>query len=323
MPSPKSTTRSRPPSDAALRALLDRLHCPTPLHVLRMRMLGQMASPEIQVAPMALLADAWGGELPEFGSSAELEQFSDLFLNRLWNRLADHQNARDPFRLPRTDVPPTRQALHDLARRRAQELEGFVDGLFGSEEEMQLPQKAHDAISALSEVRAIFDGAATMLADETKVASASELKSLLHNLQRLTLAADEQLNKVIQSCKRARGQAIAAMVPVPTQRPGSAANHDESVDDEDVDDDELDDEPGDAYDVMRSPLCQTLTRNSVRVDVQIYDDGEGRWILELVDAEGTSHVWDDHFDTDQLAWNEALRAIDEDPGEFRGGQSVH
>ena len=63
---------------------------------------------------------------------------------------------------------------------------------------------------------------------------------------------------------------------------------------------------------------QKVTRNGVTVHVEIYGDSDGRWILEVVDAENTSHVWDDPFDTDQEALAEALRALDEETLEFWG-----
>lgn len=78
--------------------------------------------------------------------------------------------------------------------------------------------------------------------------------------------------------------------------------------------------------IVESPLSQRLTRNGVSVAVQIYEDGEGQWILELVDEENTSHVWDDHFPSDHEAFTEALRALDEEPLEFAardGGSSTH
>lgn len=65
-----------------------------------------------------------------------------------------------------------------------------------------------------------------------------------------------------------------------------------------------------------SPLSQGLTRHGVTVQVDIYSDEEGKWILEVVDARNTSHVWDDHFDTDAQALAEAIRALEEEPMEF-------
>lgn len=61
-----------------------------------------------------------------------------------------------------------------------------------------------------------------------------------------------------------------------------------------------------------SPLAQSLTRDGKTVQVEIYDDGEGGWILEVVDEHGNSTVWDDPFQTDREALDEALRTINEE-----------
>ena len=285
-----------------MRAILVRHRCPTPLHVLRTILLGHIASPRLDVSPMASVAQAWGGDLPEFSSAEEVDEVMQMIVHGLWNRLSEHQNMRNPFRLPRFEVPATRQALHDLARMRAQELKGFVDGLFGAEEEMLLPQKAHEAVVALSELHAIFDGAAVLLADASKPAPADELKPLLRNLQQMTIVGDEQINKAVQSCKRARSQHLETMATVMSRKIAAEA------------DDDDDEEP----EFIESPLSQRLTRNGVSVQVEIYGDDDGRWILEIVDAENASHVWDEHFQTDQQALTEALRALDEEPLEFLG-----
>lgn len=71
-------------------------------------------------------------------------------------------------------------------------------------------------------------------------------------------------------------------------------------------------------DFIESPLSKIITRNGVEVQVEIYGDSQGGWILEVVDAENASHVWDEHFETDEQALTEALRALDEEPLEFFG-----
>ena len=298
-------------SDKGVQALLLRYRCPIPLHAVRTLFLGHIASPRLDVSPMAPVAQAWGGELPEFASSDEVEEVMRVLVQGLWNRLSEHQSTRNPFRLPRFEVTLTRQALHDLALVRAQELKGFVDGLFGAEEEMLLPQKAHEAVEALAELHAMFDGAAVLLADETKPAPVHELKALLRNLQQMTIVADEQINKAMQSCKRARGQRLETMATMMSRRFAGAAGEDSEGQDVTALDDH---EP----DFIESPLSQSVTRNGVAVRVEIYGDSQGGWILEIVDAENASHVWDDHFETDQLALIEALRALDEEPLEFFG-----
>jgi hypothetical protein len=70
------------------------------------------------------------------------------------------------------------------------------------------------AAVVLAELYAFFDGAAALLADEAKPAPTNQLKALLRKLQQMTIAADEQINKAVQSCKRARSQRLETMATV-------------------------------------------------------------------------------------------------------------
>ena len=58
------------------------------------------------------------------------------------------------------------------------------------------------------------------------------------------------------------------------------------------------------------------------VEIHIYKGRGSDWVLE--DAARNSHVWDEQFQTDQQAFDEAMRALDEEPLEFMeptsGGQ---
>jgi hypothetical protein len=260
--------------------------------------MGDIATPRLNASPVGALARIWGGEMPTFASQEEVEEVTRVLMQGFWNRLADHQNFRNPFRLTRFEVLPTRQALHDLALLRAQEIEGFIDGLFGVDDDMLMPKKAHDAVQELTVLYSMFGSAAALLADEEKPTPAEELKALLRNFQQLTIVADELINKAVQSNKRSRGHRLEAMEVVLSRR------HD------------LDDNQEPKF--IESPLSQNVTRNGVSVRVEIYGDSDGRWILEVVDADNASHVWDERFETDQQALSEALRALDEETLEFWG-----
>ena len=51
--------------------------------------------------------------------------------------------------------------------------------------------------------------------------------------------------------------------------------------------------------------------NGGEFDVLIFrHDGDPGWVLEVVDAAGISHFWDEPFATEQRALDEAMRAID-------------
>ena len=63
-----------------------------------------------------------------------------------------------------------------------------------------------------------------------------------------------------------------------------------------------------------SPLSGTMTRDGVTVELAIYrmaGSNEG-WTLVVIDAASTSNVWDDRFVTDDEAYAEFGRCLDEE-----------
>jgi hypothetical protein len=60
---------------------------------------------------------------------------------------------------------------------------------------------------------------------------------------------------------------------------------------------------------LLSPLSQHVERDGHSVRIDIYGDGTGSWILEVVDEYNNSTVWDDAFETDQFALDAAMDAI--------------
>ena len=63
------------------------------------------------------------------------------------------------------------------------------------------------------------------------------------------------------------------------------------------------------YEVIMSPLCQKISSGGSTIQVDIYEDGKGGWILEVVDKFGNSRVWDDSFPTDMAALTEVKKTI--------------
>ncbi|WP_374352181.1 UPF0149 family protein [Limnohabitans sp.] len=64
-------------------------------------------------------------------------------------------------------------------------------------------------------------------------------------------------------------------------------------------------------DIIHSPLEQTYSADGHSVRIQIYrSSADTQWILEIEDERGTSSVWDDPFETDKQALEEAFMAIE-------------
>jgi hypothetical protein len=64
--------------------------------------------------------------------------------------------------------------------------------------------------------------------------------------------------------------------------------------------------------IIDSPLSGLFSEGDVTVDVRIYRLEDTKWALEVVDSEGTSIVWDDHFETDEAARAEFHRSVAEE-----------
>lgn len=65
--------------------------------------------------------------------------------------------------------------------------------------------------------------------------------------------------------------------------------------------------------IIMSPLCREIVEDGTRVQVDIYHGvDESGWILEVIDEENASTVWDDPFDNDQEALDVVLAVIEQD-----------
>jgi hypothetical protein len=201
---------------AQVRALLDRYECPVPFHEVRTRLLGNIATPNMGASPLRVVEGLWGGSLPEFETLDEANELVNALIMGLWNQLARHQNRSEPFRLIRIETPGTREGLASLALMRRQEIEGFIEGLFGSEEEIDLPERSHRGLETLSETRALFGAVLAMVTDETKPATEKEFATTLERMRDMTRIAETEIHAIILSCKRARRQMLEAL---PTEKP--------------------------------------------------------------------------------------------------------
>lgn len=65
--------------------------------------------------------------------------------------------------------------------------------------------------------------------------------------------------------------------------------------------------------IVLSGLSKTVTVESHRFKIEIYKyEHDTTWSLEVVDAEGTSTVWDEQFASDLAAMDEVMGAIEKE-----------
>jgi hypothetical protein len=65
--------------------------------------------------------------------------------------------------------------------------------------------------------------------------------------------------------------------------------------------------------LVTSGLSEIIDVGGHKLQIEIYRlEHEPQWSLEVVNEDGTSHVWDDLFDTDQSALDQAHTTIREE-----------
>jgi hypothetical protein len=208
--------KSREPvaaSDDQVCALLERYACPVPFHEVRTRFLGNIAS-LTSASPLEIVKELWGGELPEFSDIDAANELIGALVMGLWNRLTQHQNRGTPFRLVRVAQPETQKGLHRLTLIRSQEIDGFVHGLFGNEEVVDLPKRAHRALDNLSEARGLLERLhhATRPTVEPAV---PDIEAACRTVRELSKKSEHEIHEAVIACARARRQMIA-QTPKPT-----------------------------------------------------------------------------------------------------------
>jgi hypothetical protein len=200
----KGVVKPTGPTDEQIRLLLVLYRCPVPFHIVRTRFLGSIASPELGVSPIETVKSLWGKDLSELKSVASLNELVDALVKGLWNRLARHQQRKVLFRLLRFDVPLDREGLGRLALIRHEELKGFVEGLFGPKEELDLPDRAYRALDQLSQICEFLRTVQDAHSHPLECATQMEITNTLGTLGTLTRFAEHEMHEAVLSCARAR-----------------------------------------------------------------------------------------------------------------------
>lgn len=205
------SAKSKPDNlnDQGIRVLLERHACLFPFHAVRARFMGRIATPSTTASPMQVIRDLWGGDLPEFENEQDAEILLTGLMQGLWNGLSEHQKRTDPFKLTRVKTDqPSWETLARFTLIRREELDGFIEGLFAGQEEIDLPEKAHVATNILGELRAMIAGVHQLATTKVTLADVGELDGLIKQIRELSIIAEKEINVAIQSCKRARTQML-------------------------------------------------------------------------------------------------------------------
>lgn len=159
--------------DGAIIKLLEKHGCPTPFHVVRMRFLGEIASPALGISPAKSIQSFWPDGMPEFDSQAEVERLYGGLMG-LWNHLARHEKGVPVKLLPMPKLR-TWDDLADILRIRREEIGAFLDGLSIGGMEDILPAPLMKAVADLGRLAELLNEIENRVADSTRDTSGLSL----------------------------------------------------------------------------------------------------------------------------------------------------
>jgi len=206
VPKPSTAERNRRRSiEARAIDMLERYDCPMPYHAVCTHFLGAMSG-TAPVQPMKVLARIWDGTLPAFASIAAVNELLEALINGLWNELTVHQDEKQPYRLIPIPTRATRKSLASLAETRAEEIDGFLTGIFGDQENLEVSEPMGASLDTLMELVGIFAGMQALLEDPEKPASAEDLEGLKAHVVELTAIAEREIHDVVIGARVLREQ---------------------------------------------------------------------------------------------------------------------
>ena len=165
-----------------------------------------IATPRLDASPVQTVTSLWGGQLPTFDTAAAANELLDALVG-LWNALVTHQSEDTPFRLTRIATRAKPEGLRRLCQSRIDELEGFIDGLFGNEEAIELPERAHEALENLRKINAMLHGIVELLGRQpAPPASADDVAGTLRKVRELSRIAEQELHAVAEEARAYDGE---------------------------------------------------------------------------------------------------------------------
>ena len=155
-----------------------------------------------------MIQDLWGGEFPVFDRMDDANELIGALIGGLWNDLTKHQKRSQPFRLTRTSMEPTAANLGDYGRVRLEELDGFIEGLFIGQDVIYLPERAHEAVGHLTELRAMMAGICDLVARDPDADDRTQLDTTFKHLRELTRIMETEIHEAVLSCTEADARCL-------------------------------------------------------------------------------------------------------------------
>lgn len=154
--------------DDKFKKLLEHYECPTPISVIKMKFLGAICSPNLELRPTDVISSFWEqGKSPRLETKDEADLFFKFFMG-LWDEIFE-QMRENKIKFGKSKYKNKEEFL-TLCENRFQEIElGFVEGFWGGKDDLDIPSYLAELIDSLTSLAEVYVSLAKKVAKLEKV----------------------------------------------------------------------------------------------------------------------------------------------------------
>ncbi len=135
--------------DAGVAKFLEQYKSDTPFHIVRLRVLGALASPNTDLLPVMVIASFWPEDaFPKFVTKDEADIFFSTFMG-LWRRMEKMADASQNLLSARGKLGDLEDAKNTLFTRVEEVDAGFIEGFWGGLDDIKMPSATAALIDGL------------------------------------------------------------------------------------------------------------------------------------------------------------------------------
>lgn len=141
--------------DDKFQKMLEHYNCPTPVNVVKMRFIGAICSPNLELRPTDVISSFWPqGQSPRLETKDEADLFFKFFMG-LWDECFEKVQ-QNKIALP-VHKFKGKEELKSLCEARFAEIEmGFVEGFWGGCQDLKIPAYIAEIIDSITDVAEIY-----------------------------------------------------------------------------------------------------------------------------------------------------------------------
>jgi len=184
--------------DDAFKAFLREHGCRSSFEEIRMRFLGAQVSPGRDADIHLLVADLFEYDMPEFPDGSAFEAFLHTFLG-LWNAVAE-SSQHSPITLSPAGPVTTRGEIKDLLCRRIDEVVfGFLEGVWGDEDELPLTEARAAMLTAMEEAARPYQGWLSEVVRNEATGAETPVAERHHEICKVDKRIEEAITSLVEA----------------------------------------------------------------------------------------------------------------------------